>query len=298
MTSLKDMRFNRLPIGFIFLLMVGLFALMLFWNNIVVNVPAGQAGVMWYRFFGGTEISSPPKREGLHLIFPWDNLQFYNLRLQRTDQSLTALTSDGLAVKLDISVRHTLYAPNLGVLSKTVGPDYVKTLLEPSINAVANEVVSKYRLDSLLSDERLAVQKEVLTRVASMFGVGSRENHMAKDLVLIEDLMITNVTLPEKIKKAVENKLEQEQVAGEYKYRVEREKLESERKVIEAQGIRKFQDIVTPAISNNYLKWRGIEHTSKLAESPNSKVVIIGSGPGGLPVILDGLGKDTAAKPQ
>jgi len=298
MTSFKNPVFSRLPLGFIFALMIGLFALMLFWNNIVLNVPAGQAGVMWYRFFGGTDTSAVPKREGLHLIFPWDKLQLYTLRLQRSDQSFTALTNDGMAVQLDVSVRHTLYAPNLGTLSKSVGPDYIKTLLEPSVNAVALEVIAKYRLDRLLSDERLAVQKEILTHVASMYGVGSRENHVAKDMVLIEDLMITNVTLPDKIKKAVENKLEQEQVAGEYRYRVEREKLESTRKVIEAEGIRKFQDIVTPAISNNYLKWRGIEATSKLAESPNSKIVIIGSGQGGLPVILDGLGKETPAKGQ
>ena len=298
MTSLKDMRFNRLPVGFIVLLMVGLFALMLFWNNIVVNVPAGHAGVMWYRFFGGTAIGAPPKQEGLHLIFPWDNLQLYNARVQASTLKFTALTSDGLAVQLEVSVRHTLYVPNLGQLSKTVGPDYIKTLLDPAVNAATNAVVSKHRLDSLLSDERIAVQQEVLTKLDLMPGMGSRLNHVGEDLLLIEDVLISNVTLPEKIKIAVENKLEQEQVAAEYKYRLEREKLESERKVIEAQGIRKFQDIVTPAISNNYLKWRGIEATRKLAESPNSKVVIIGSGPGGLPVILDGLGKDTAAKPQ
>ena len=298
MTSLKDMKFTRLPVGVIFLLMVGLFALMLFWNSIVVNVPAGHAGVMWYRFFGGTEIGAPPKQEGLHLIFPWDDLQLYNVRVQVSEQSFTALTSDGLAVQLDVAIRHTLYVPNLGLLSKTIGPDYIKTLLAPAVNAAANAVISTSRLDSLLSDQRLAVQHEMLMNLNAAHGLGAREVHVGEDLLLIEDLLITKVTLPEKIKIAVENKLEQEQVAGEYKYRVEREKLESERKVIEAQGIRKFQDIVTPAISDNYLKWRGIEATSKLAESPNSKVVIIGSGQGGLPVILDGLGKDTPAKPQ
>jgi hypothetical protein len=113
-------------------------------------------------------------------------------------------------------------------------------------------------------------------------------------LVALIDILIKNVKLPLAYSQAIERKLEQAQVVEEYRFRVEREALESERKRVEAQGIRSFQEIVTPAISESYLRWRGIEATLKLAQSPNSKVVVIGNSATGLPLILDTTTSDGA----
>jgi hypothetical protein len=94
------------------------------------------------------------------------------------------------------------------------------------------------------------------------------------------------IELPALVVNAINRKTEQYYVAEEYKFRVEREKRESERKKIEAEGIREFQTIVSQGISDSYLRWRGIEATLQLSQSPNSKTVIIGSGKDGLPIIL------------
>jgi regulator of protease activity HflC (stomatin/prohibitin superfamily) len=115
--------------------------------------------------------------------------------------------------------------------------------------------------------------------------------------VVLADILIEKIELPLQIKTAIENKLEQEQIAQEYKYRLQRERLESERKQIEAEGIRDFQKTVAPAITESYLRWRGIEATLKLSESENSKIIVIGNSTTGLPLILDTRSTDVPPVP-
>ena len=105
-------------------------------------------------------------------------------------------------------------------------------------------------------------------------------------VLILYDILVTGIELPAAIVAAIDRKIEQYYIAEEYKFRVEREKRESERKKIEAEGIRDFQQTVSQGISESYLRWRGIEATLQLSQSANSKVVLIGSGKDGLPVIL------------
>jgi hypothetical protein len=107
-----------------------------------------------------------------------------------------------------------------------------------------------------------------------------------RDTIILYDILVTGIELPAAIVGAINRKTEQYYIAEEYKFRVEREKRESERKAIEAQGIREFQQTVSQGISDSYLRWRGIEATLQLSQSTNAKVVIIGSGKDGLPIIL------------
>jgi regulator of protease activity HflC (stomatin/prohibitin superfamily) len=105
-------------------------------------------------------------------------------------------------------------------------------------------------------------------------------------VLILYDILVTGIELPAAIVAAINRKTEQYYIAEEYKFRVEREKRESERKKIEAEGIRDFQQTVSQGISDSYLRWRGIEATLQLSQSTNSKVIVIGTGKDGLPVIL------------
>jgi regulator of protease activity HflC (stomatin/prohibitin superfamily) len=153
--------------------------------------------------------------------------------------------------------------------------------------------ISSFTAEELYSTKRGVIEIDTyknLTSNPAPTGIGDRDlKAMPYELVSLNDILMKEIILPERVRTAIEQKLTQGQLVEEYKFRVERERLESERKAIEAEGVRRFQDIVTPTISDAYLRWRGIEATLKLAESPNTKVVIIGNGPGGLPVILNGL---------
>jgi hypothetical protein len=110
-----------------------------------------------------------------------------------------------------------------------------------------------------------------------------------RDTIVLFDTLVYGIELPELVVNAINRKTEQYYISEEYKFRVEREKRESERKKIEAEGIHEFQQIVSQGISDSYLRWRGIEATLQLAQSTNSKIVIIGNAKDGLPVILGNL---------
>ena len=289
--------FRRLTAGIIFTLLVGLFVLVVFWNRIVLSVPPGSVGVMWYLFFGGTRITSPVVEEGLHLTFPWDRLYIYDARLQSRDEDYVVISQDGLQFRMTLTFRWRVNPNTTPALQKLYGPNYLESLLVPEIGSVTREIVSRYDVGMLVSDRRSVVGKEIYDQVVSYArenGVGAETaSGDTRNVIMLRDVLIREVDLPEQLQKAIRAKLEQAQVVEEYKYRVDRERLESQRKAIEAQGIRNFQETVTPAISDSYLKWRGIEATMELSKSPNSKVVIIGSGQGGLPVILDGFDRQT-----
>ncbi|WP_395663498.1 prohibitin family protein [Aestuariivirga sp.] len=288
--------FRRLTAGIIFTLLVGLFVLVVFWSRIVLSVPPGSVGVMWYLFFGGTRITSPVVKEGLHLTFPWDRLYIYDARLQSRDEDFTVISQDGLQFRMTLTFRWRVNPNTTPVLQKLYGPDYLVSLLVPEIGSITREIVSRYDVGMLVSDSRSVVGKEIYDQVVSYTrenGVGAEiASGDTKNVIMLRDVLIREVDLPEQLQKAIRDKLEQAQIVEEYKYRVDRERLESQRKAVEAQGIRNFQETVTPAISDSYLKWRGIEATMELSKSPNSKIVIMGSGEGGLPVILDGFGRE------
>ncbi|MBT3297227.1 MAG: prohibitin family protein [Rhodospirillaceae bacterium] len=294
---------RRLTGGLLFALLVVLFVFVVLWDSVVITIPAGHGGVMWYRFFGGTVATpGPPLREGINLIYPWDRIFVYNLRLQARGKDYQVVSKDGLHYTITMNYRWEPFPRNLGILHRHIGPDYEKNLLIPEIGSVARHVVSRYTAVSLFSDRRADVQKLIYEEIVATSlrnGIGKPgEGPKTTNVIKLENILITEVFLPDQIRGAIENKLEQAQIVDEYKFRVARERLESERKAVEAEGIRRFQETVAPAITPSYLRWRGIEATLKLSQSNNSKVVIIGSGPGGLPIILDGVDRKSEPAPS
>jgi regulator of protease activity HflC (stomatin/prohibitin superfamily) len=294
--------FRKLSLWLSFLVLIAAFLLVILWNVMVHTIPVGHSGVVWHRIpiFGGAH-SRGPLAEGLHIILPWDKIFVYDMRLQNHTELYQVLSKDGLAFEVELSFRWRLVPEKLVELNQTVGPDYVNTLMVQEIGSVAREITAQYTAEALFTGARTKVQQaifEAVTKVSfndgmlSRYGVTNKQdstlfNSERFDLVALVDILIKNVKLPLAYSQAIERKLEQAQVVEEYRFRVEREALESERKRVEALGIRSFQEIVTPAISESYLRWRGIEATLKLAQSPNSKVVVIGNSATGLPLILD-----------
>jgi regulator of protease activity HflC (stomatin/prohibitin superfamily) len=289
---------RRLSTGFIFAILVTLFVVFMLWRHMVITVPAGYAGVMWWRFFGGTDVLGPPKDEGLHLIFPWDHLIVYDTRLQEYAEDFEVVSNDGLNLRVTASIRWRARRSQLGVLHRSIGPDYVRLLLLPEVGSILRETISRYKAEDLYANDRHAIQETIYRRLVSFRGYGiggSADEQGSVDPISLTDVLISEVTLPDTLRAAVERKFAQAEFVEEYRFKVQSEVLESQRKEVEANGIRRFQEIVTPTISDAYLRWTGIEATLKLAQSPNSKVVIVGNGPGGMPVILNGFESEKPA---
>jgi prohibitin 2 len=273
-----DRNFIGLSAGGLFLL----FIVVYFWNNILVTIPAGHGGALWLRFFGGTMLHST-WGEGTKIIFPWDKMYVYDLRIKQSTTHVTILSKDGLQIGAELTVRYRLNPMSVGFITALAGPDYVSTLLLPTVSAVTRTICSQYLPEEIYSTKRREIELRIRELAAD--AVHDLIVHSPDPDIFVQDFWFRSIVLPSSLQLAIEEKLNQKQQAEQYVYIIMREEREKERKLIEAQGIKGFQDTVSSGISENYLRWKGIDATLKLAESSNSKIVIIG-GKEGLPIIL------------
>jgi len=282
-----------LPSLTIFLLLVTLFGVVIS-PQAAVTVPSGYVGVLWKRFGGGTVLDPRKIRdEGLHFIWPWDRLFLYDLRLQSITENYNVTSSDGVSLTASVNIRFRLQRDGTPVVHQTLGPNYVDVLIRPGIGSLTREIVSRYTAEQVYSTARQEIQDKIREHVLERSGERTMEREgeesyrvALKDLFTLYDTLLYGIELPAALVAAINRKSEQYYVVLEYEFRVEREKRESERKKIEAQGIRDFQQIVTQGITDSYLRWRGIEATLQLSQSTNTKIVIVGSGKDGLPILL------------
>jgi regulator of protease activity HflC (stomatin/prohibitin superfamily) len=287
---------RHLPSVVIYLMVATLVAVVLY-PHMVITVPSGQVGVLWKRFGGGTVLDPRKlKNEGFNLILPWNRVFLYDLRLQSFTEPYNAISSDGVSLTATVVVRFRLQRDAVPVLHQAIGPNYVQVLAQPGIGSLTRQVIAEYTAEQVYSTARQEIQDKIRSLVeerlsekmmehAGEEGEESYRVSMSATFILY-DILVTGIELPAAIVAAINRKTEQYYIAEEYKFRVEREKRESERKKIEAEGIRDFQQIVSRGISESYLRWRGIEATLQLSQSTNAKVVVIGSGKDGLPIIL------------
>ena len=279
-------RHNAAPIHVT--LLFSLFLLIYGSPDIFFSVYPGQAGVLWSRFGGGT-VTEWVYAEGFHVKFPWDKVYIYNIRIQEERQEITVLSKDGLAIEVELSVRYRVYEEGLAELHKHIGPDYLNVLLIPEVSSLAREHIASFEPEELYTERRAEIEQFLSQAIKRELRVQYESDRGTNQALHVEDVLIRNIALPQQVAEVIEEKLVREQRLLEFDYRLALERKESERKEIEARGIRRFQDIVSEGISEQYLKWKGIDATLELARSQNSKIVVIGTGGDGLPIILGGL---------
>jgi prohibitin 1 len=257
-----------------------------FWPWFCITVPAGHVAVDWYRFSDGTD-TIYVRQEGARFIFPWNKLAIYNTRLQETSRDIDVLSSDGMTISVNVADRFRVNPATVGLLHKKVGPDYLRTLLLPVVGSDARSVFARNSTDEIYNGRRLQIRDEMkMAIVHDLLARFETVDRPEDALIFLDDVLIRNVRFPDSVQAAVNRKMEEYQLKQEYAYKLERERLESQRKAVEAEGIARFQATVASGISDAYLRWRGIEATVALAQSTNAKVIIIGGGKDGLPVIL------------
>lgn len=277
--------------------LLGGFIMLALWQWITVLIPSGHVGVMWYRFAGGTDTHTVHD-EGTRFIWPWNKMAVYDTRLQQFTRDFDVLTREGLTMTINIAARYRLNPPGVGLLHKHVGPDYIDTLLAPTVGSFARITFSQNSTDAIYTDRRIAVQSEIKQAMAAEFDrYFGRQDRRNVPWLYLDDVLIRSMRFPPEIQSAVNRKMAQYQLREEYGYRLQREELEKQRKEIEAQGIARFQSIVGAGISDTYLRWKGIDATLALAQSPNAKIVVIGTGKDGMPLILGGMDSPLSVRP-
>ena len=258
--------------------LVGGLLLFIFAMKSFVNIGYGEAGVLFKTFGGGVVTDEPPKGEGFHIIAPWNDLYVYNVKQQEVFESkMKVLSSNGLDILLDITVLYQPVYNELGLLHQTKGFNYVDVVIKPALRAISRSVVGNYTPEQLYSTKRDAIESEIEERLV--------ENVQSQH-VQINEVLVRDVTLPANIKAAIERKLTQEQESLEYVFRLEKARQEAEKLRIDAEGKATANRILAASLTSNILRDKGIEATIKLAESENTKVIVIGSSEDGLPLIL------------
>jgi regulator of protease activity HflC (stomatin/prohibitin superfamily) len=249
------------------------FLLVAFWREIVVSNYSGEQSVYWSRFFGGT--SDRILGEGVHFKFPWDEIIVYNTRVQEAHGKVGMLTRDGMEINVEWSARYRVDPSKLPWLHREVGPMYADKVIIPEVISALRQVLGNYTAEEIYARDEMGLIQELDSRA---------KLHVQRfHPLILERLVLLRLDLPPAMAKGIVDKLLFEQTLLAYRFRLGAEEEERKRKLIEAQGIREFEDLTGISM----LKWRGIDATLELAKSPNTKIVIMGTGQNNLPILLN-----------
>ena len=243
-------------------------------SQLFAVIPAGTVGVV--DFLGS--VSNTTLKSGVNFVNPMANVVKFTIKTQEVKESMNVPSKEGLSVQLEISLLYSLDPENAAKIYKTVGQNYEEIILIPQFRSVVRGVTSKYDAKALYTASREQLTNEMKVELEKL--VGPRG-------ITIEAAPMIQIILPGGLTASIEEKLKAEQESQRMQFILKKEEQEADRKRIEAKGIADFQDIISRGLSQNLLQWKGIEATEKLANSTNAKIVVIGSGKNGLPIILN-----------
>ncbi len=255
---------------------IGLIVLLTLTNSTFLTIDAGERGVLFRTFSGGLDkdnIYEP----GFHVVAPWNTMHVYDVREKQVEEKMKVLSSNGLNIDVDVTVRVNPDPSKIGYLHEQFGKNYPESLVRPEVRSAVRDIIGRYEPEELYSTKRGEVQTGIQE---------SLEKALSKNYIQLRASLIRDIKLPTTVANAIESKLEAEQSALKYQYTLEQERQEAQRKIIEAEAKAESNRILSASLSDKILKDKGIEATLELAKSPNSKIVVVGSGDDGLPLIL------------
>jgi len=245
-------------------------------SSLFYKIEATERAIVFYPFGKGLDkdnVIDP----GTHMKAPWNDVYIYTVNEVSSDENMDVLDKSGLSIHVDVTVRFYPIPEKIGYVHEKFTKNYVNVLVIPEVRSTVRQVMGRFTAEEIYSTKRAEVENAITTE---------SEKILITNNVKATAVLIRSIVLPEQIKAAIENKLQQEQESLAYQYRLDKEKSEAERKRIAAEGESRANNIINNSLSDKLLKMRGIEATLELAKSPNSKVVIIGSSKDGLPMIL------------
>jgi regulator of protease activity HflC (stomatin/prohibitin superfamily) len=271
---------NRRFLPYIILGVIALFVIMGISSSIFYTINNSESAIIFYKFGNGLN-KDEVITQGFHMKAPWNTLYTYTINETSSDEKMDVLDKNGLSIHVDVTVRYNPMPNKIGYIHekfyRTSTGDYITVFVIPEVRSTVRQVMGRYTAEEIYSTKRAAVETAIRTETETIL----QQNYVNAPAVLIR-----SIELPEQIKNAIESKLQQEQEALAYQFRLDKEKSEAERKRIAAEGESRANNIINNSLTNNLLKMRGIEATLELSKSPNAKVIVIGSGADGMPLIL------------
>ncbi|MDZ8186650.1 MAG: SPFH domain-containing protein [Nostoc sp. ChiSLP02] len=262
---------SRLAIRTITVL-IGAIAVLNSISRLVVIVPPGNVGVV--NFFG--EVSETTLNPGVHLLNPFSKVLNFSTRLKDVKENINATSQEGLSLNLDVSLQYRLDPQKAATVYKTIGTDETQLLIS-RFRSTVRAITANYPASAIYSTKRQEIAQKIdqqLTQEIPVLGF------------IVEEALLRDIKMPETLQAAIQDKLKAEQENQQMEFVLEKERQEAERKRIEAQGIADSQKIISGGLTNQVLQLRAIEATEKLAQSNNSKIVVLGSEKGAMPIII------------
>ena len=253
--------------------------------NCLIQVDAGEVGVK--KLFG--KVQPDVLESGLHFINPLYEVEKMDVKTQnytmsgihdegqkQGDDAIRVLTADGLEVTIDLTVLYRIIPTDAPRLVRETGVDYEYKIVRPITRTRIRDNAVYYEAVALYSSKRDEFQNRIFNGI---------ENDFKKRGLLLENLLVRNITLPAAVKNTIEQKIQAEQEAQKMQFVLQKEKQEADRKRIEAQGIADYQHIISESLTDKQLQYEQIKAYKEMALSQNAKVIVMGKG--GAPVILD-----------
>jgi len=253
--------------------LIGVVAAIAALAHLFAVIPAGHVGVV--DFLG--RVSKRTLKPGVNLVNPLAKVVKFSTKTQEAKETLDAPSKEGLIVTVEVSVLYHLDPEKTAEVYKTIGKDYKNIILIPQFRAVIRNTTASYEARALYTSKRTELTDAIRNDLSNL---------VAPRGIAIEDTPLRQLQLPAKLQESIQQKLQAEQDSQRMEFVLQKERQEADRKRIEAEGIADFQRIVSQGLTPQYLQWKGIEATEQLSQSENAKIVIIGAGKGGLPVIL------------
>lgn len=269
--NIPEFKINKGLIGSAALVII---VFVVLWKS-AVRLDAGEAGVIFKPFSGGVDVEET-LGEGIHIIMPWNKVVKYDVRQQEEKEKMKVLSSNGLQIDIDISIWYRPDVSHLPELHQEKGERYKEVILKPAMRSAMRSVVGRYTPEEIYSSKRDVIQSEIEAETEKIFST---------QYIIMERVLVRDISLPATIKAAIERKLKQEQESLEYEFKLQKAQKEAQKVKIEAEGKAEANRILSASLTDKILREKGIEATLKLAESPNSKVVVVGNSDG-MPLIL------------
>lgn len=269
---------NKKLLTLIVILLISIIAIVSLSSSIFFTIKTGEAGVIFKKFAGGLDKDNI-YGQGFHIKAPWNNIFVYEVRENKVEEQIDVLDRNALSIVIDITARFRPVPERIGYIHERFGENYVENLVRPEVRSTVRRVMGQYSAEEIYSTKRTEIEKRVKTETLN--ALGSEINN-----VELVELLFRSIKLPDQIKQAIELKLQQEQEALAYQFKLDKEKSEAERKRIEAEGEARANEIITGSLTDRLLQMRGIEATRELANSSNTKIIVIGNSKDGLPIIL------------
>lgn len=251
--------------------------LIIFRNSFVILQPT-ERGVVFKKYTSGLDVENT-LGEGLNIVAPWNDVIKFDVEEQQIEETMDVLSVDGLSIKLDVSLRFRPIPDQIGYLYQQFKLSYISNLIRPELRSAVRKIVGQYTPEELYATKRQEIESKIEDATREI---------LLENKIELKALLFRSIKLPESIKTAIEEKLAADQEAQKFDYLIEKEKKEAERRKIDAEGKAAANLILSASLTDKILKEKGILATEALAKSNNTKVVVIGSGEEGLPIILGG----------